>query len=378
MAISRGAIAFAAALKTIAIAVATLPIAALAQRHARRATIAIITAFAWAVVTLFTGLVTGLLGLIIVLVLNGISGASVHAVHRPLLFDTYPPEVRVRLTSAYWMANNVGNILAPLLVALFAVLLFTWRGTFVMMAFVSIAVAVFALRLRDPGFGRWDTGEVRKTVRGEHSEDAVLEDEMSLGFFEIVRRLLLIPTVRRILAAYAVFGMFIIPLQTFLFFYFEERWGMGPGARGLLFATFPLFAIPALAIVGPKGDALFRREPSRLLELAAFAQAAAVVLVVLAVLSPLFVGMAIAFGLAVAAFGLLNPLLGVALLSVVPPRMRPHATALIGIATGAVGRLRRAAPAPGHRQSLRPVLGDRLTRPPRARSRRSCCARPDT
>ena len=336
--ISRGALTAVVALKTVAIAIGALPIAAYAQRETRRASIAVITAFAWAIVTLFTGFVTGLLALMVVLILNGLSGASVHAVHRPLLLDSYPPEVRVRLTSAYSMANNVGNIVAPLIVALLtAVLLFTWRGVFVFMAFISLAVAMFAIRLRDPGFGRWDTGEVRKAVRHEDESDAVVEDEMNLGFFEIVRRLLLIPTVRRILIADAVFGMFLVPLQTFLFFFFEERWGMGPGARGLLFATFPLYAIPALAIVGPRGDALFRRDPGRLLRLSALAQAAAVVLVVIGVAMPWFVGMAIAFGLAVAAFGLLNPLLGVALLSVVPPRMRPHATAMIGIAIGAVG-----------------------------------------
>ena len=336
--VSRGAIAFAAALKAVVLAVATLPIAAFAQKQTRRAAIAIVTAFAWGVVTLFTGFVASLAGLLIVLVLNGISGASVHAVHRPLLFDTYPPEVRVRLNSVYWMANNVGNIVAPLLVAvLTAVFLFTWRGVFLVLALISLAVAVFASRLRDPGYGRWDTGEVRKTMRDEDESDVVLEDEMPLGFFEIVRRLFLIPTVRRILVADAVFGMFLVPLQTFLFFFFEERWGMGPGARGLLFATFPLYAIPALAIVGPRGDALFRRDPGRLLRLAALAQAGAVVMVVIAVWMPFFVGMAIAFGLAVASFGLLSPLLGVALLSVVPPRMRPHATALIGIAISAVG-----------------------------------------
>ena len=336
--ISRGTIAFSVALKTIAISVATLPIAALAQRKARRASIAIIAGFAWAVVTMFTGLVTSIAALLVVLLLNGISTASVHAVHRPLLFDSYPPEIRVRLNSAYRMFDGAGNIVAPLLVALLtAVLGFTWRGVFLVMSFISLGVAFFAVKLRDPGFGRWDTGQVRNTVREHRTEEPILEDEVSLGFFEIVRRLLLIPTVRRILVADAVFGMFLVPLQTFLFFFFEERWGMGPGARALLFATFPLIAIPALAFVGPRGDAMFRREPGQLLRLASICQAAAVLLVGAAVLSPFFVTMAISFALAVAAFGLLNPILAVALLSVVPPRMRPHATALIGIAIAAVG-----------------------------------------
>ncbi|MEX0874533.1 MAG: MFS transporter [Actinomycetota bacterium] len=338
--ISRGTLAFANLMKILVLSLAALPIAALAQRKARRASIAIFAAFAWGVVTMFTGFVTSVLTLLVVLMLNGASTASVHAVHRPLLFDSYPPEIRVRLNSAYRMADGVGNIVAPLLVGLLtAILGFTWRGVFLVMAFVSLAIAAFSLRLRDPGFGRWDTGQVRRAVRKSRSNEPVLEDEVSLGFFEIVRRLMLIPTVRRILVANAVFGMFLIPLSTYMFFFFEEEWGMGPGARAILFATFPLYAIPALAFVGPRGDAMFRQDPPKLLRLAALLQLLAVLFVVAGALSPWFATMTIAFGLAVASFGLLNPILGVALLSVVPPRMRPHATALIGISISAVGGL---------------------------------------
>ncbi|HYZ92512.1 MAG TPA: MFS transporter [Actinomycetota bacterium] len=336
--ISRGTIAFSAALKTLAISIAALPIAAYAQRQTRRAAIAVGAALAWAVVTMFTGFVTSVATLVVVLILNGISTASVHAVHRPLLFDSYPPEIRVRLNSAYRMFDGVGNIAAPLLVAvLTAVASFTWRGVFLVMSFISLALAIFAVRLRDPGFGRWDTGEVRKAVRRQRSDEALVEGEISLGFFEIVRRLLLIPSVRRILVAEAVFGMFLIPLQTFVFFFFEERWNMSPAQRGLLFAAFPVVAIPALAFIGSKGDAMFRRDPGGLLQLSALFLALAVVFVVVGVLSPVFAVMAVSFALAVAAFGVLNPLLAVAMLSVVPPRMRPHATALIGIAVAAVG-----------------------------------------
>ena len=339
--VSRGTIAFAAALKTLAVTVATLPIAALAQRKARRASIAIWTAFIWSVVTLATGFVSSIAGLLLVLVVDGASSGSVEAVHKPLLYDIYPPEIRVRFDSAYRIALGFGNFAAPLLVGLFtAVLGYTWRGVFLAMGIMSIAAAIFSLRLRDPGFGRWDTGQVRKAVReseGNASDEDVLEDEMTLGFFEVVRRLFLISTVRRILAADAVFGMFLIPLSTFMFFFFEEKWGMGPGARSLLFASFPLYAIPALLYIGRRGDEMFRKDPGELLKRSGLFLALAVVFIAIGVLVHVFAVMCISFGLAVASFGLLNPLLAVALLSVVPPRMRPHATALIGIFTVAVG-----------------------------------------
>ncbi len=336
--VSRATIAFVAALKTVVISLAMLPIAAYAQRRARRASIAVVTALAWASITMLTGVVTSVIGLMFVLMADGATSASARTVHRPLLYDSYPPYVRVRADAGYRMADNIGNIVAPLLVGLLTTILgFTWRGVFIAMGVVSLICAVIASRLRDPGFGRWDTGEVRKAVRHEESDEVVLEEETSLGFFEIVRRLLLIPTVRRVLVGQAVFGMFLVPFSTFVFFFFEERWGMGPGARSLLYATFPLYAIPTLGYLGPRGESMFRKEPGSLLRLSALLLAIAVAMVVVGVISPFFVVMAVAFGLAVAAYGALNSLLFVAMLSIVPPRMRPHATALIGIAVAAIG-----------------------------------------
>jgi ABC-type branched-subunit amino acid transport system ATPase component/MFS family permease len=339
--VSRGTLAFARLLQILAISIAALVIAGIAQRQARRASIAIITAFAWSVMTLFTGLITSVAGLLLVMVADGASSGSVHSVHRPLLYDSYPASVRVRLDSAYRVFDGIGNIAAPLSVGLLTTILgFTWRGVFVVLGFVSLAAAFFSLRLRDPGFGRWDTGQVRRAVRGaDATDEPVLEDEMQLGFFEILRRLLLIPTVRRILAAEAVFGMFVIPLQTYAFFFFDERWGMGPGARSLLFATFPLFAIPTLIFVAPRAEKMFRTDPAKMLRTAGLALAGAVIAVTLGAIVPVFGLMALSFGAAFASFGLLSPLLAVSMLSVVPPRMRPHATALIGIFITAVGGL---------------------------------------
>ena len=55
----------------------------------------------------------------------------------------------------------------------------------------------------------------------------------TIGFFEIVRRLFLIRTVRRILMSYAVVGVLLIPYQTFLFFFLEEKWNLSIAQRGL-------------------------------------------------------------------------------------------------------------------------------------------------
>jgi ABC-type branched-subunit amino acid transport system ATPase component/predicted MFS family arabinose efflux permease len=343
--ISKGAVAGLLALSTLAGALGPLPVAALTAQKARRALIIIITGVLWSLVALSTGFVTATAGLALVLVLDGLTTASVSTLHTPVLLDTYPPEGRVRALSYYIAFNNAGNVAAPLLVALFTTALaFTWRGAFVALGVISLAATMTAVRLRDPGFGRWDTEQIRAAVREKETgkeqlaEVGLEESDVTLGFFEIVRRLTLIPTVRRLLAVEIAFGIFVIPYQTFLAFFLDERWNLGPGARGVFTAFLAGVSIVALAVYGSRGEALFRRNPARVVDLGAWLIAIAVVFICLAALAPNFALVVTCFGIASALLAALAPSLSIALLSVIPSGMRPHASALIGIAV-AVGGL---------------------------------------
>src|SRR4029079_4258 len=113
-----------------------------------------------------TGFTTLIWGLLIVLMADGLSTGSVAALHVPLLLDSYPAEARVRILSGYQGFTSAGNVISPLAVAfLAAVVGFTWRGVFPSLGIVSLGVCILASRLRDPGFGRWDTQMIRNTVR---------------------------------------------------------------------------------------------------------------------------------------------------------------------------------------------------------------------
>jgi len=81
--IGKGVIAGVLALKTLAIAIAPLPMAALAQRRARRALLCIITGAAWSVIAAATGFAVIVWGLVLVLVADGLSTGSVGALHQP-------------------------------------------------------------------------------------------------------------------------------------------------------------------------------------------------------------------------------------------------------------------------------------------------------
>jgi ABC-type branched-subunit amino acid transport system ATPase component/MFS family permease len=337
--ISIGAIALLVTVKTLATAASPLPAAALVQKVPRRALVIVSVSILWALATMYMGFVTGMALLAVVLVIDGLTTGATAALHQPLLLDCYPTSIRVRMLAFYRAFDSFGNVLAPLLVALIAGPLgFTWRGVFVVMGIICLIVVPLAARLRDPGFGRWDTQQIRQQVHeGEEQLGALGTDDVRLGFFEIVRRVMLIPTVRALLVGGAVFGMLLIPYQVFLSFYLDEHLGLGPGGRGLFFAASATAGLVGLTVFGRIGEGMFRRSPGRLLRLASAALGTGVTIICLAVLMP-WAPMVIAlFLLASMVISTLAPALGIALLTVVPAQMRPHVAAIQGIFIGGVG-----------------------------------------
>jgi ABC-type branched-subunit amino acid transport system ATPase component/MFS family permease len=321
-------------LQRIAIAVAPLPVAWLSQRRARRALLCVVTGFIWSVITLFTGFVTSALGLLGILMLDGLTTGSVVALHTPLVMDSYHPEARVRAVSAYNAIGSFGYAAAPLLVALLAgVLGFTWRGVFLVMGLTSVVITLFAIGLRDPGFGRWDTERLRASVHEAHGEGAgqLSGDDVALGFWEICRRLMLIPTVRRLMAGLAVYGVLTVPLGVFVSFFLDQRWNLGPGGRGLFFAFYFACGVVALLVYGGRGEKQFHASPKLVMRGCGVLLAVGVVLIATGGVMPWFAPMIVCFGVAGAVLNLLSPLLYVCLLSIVPASARPHAQGLAAI-----------------------------------------------
>lgn len=335
-----GAIASANLLKTLAVVVASLAMAGAVQRRPRRAWLSIVTGLIWSVLAISSGFVVSVAGLLVILTMDGATTGSVTSLHQPLLVDSYPPEARVRVLSLYQVAAPASNVLGPLLVAFFATVVgLTWRGVFVILGIISLVACLLALRLRDPGFGRWDTQELRRSVHEHQGEatDQLGQGDVSLGFFEIARRLLLIPTVKRVLVGSAAIGVFVIPFNTFVSFYLSQRWGLGPGGRGLFFAAASAASVLALVAFSKAGERLFRSDPGRILRLAGLLLVAGAVVIGVAALIPVFAIMFALFCLAFALFAVLSPGLAAVIFSVIPAEMRPHAAALFGIFEVGVG-----------------------------------------
>lgn len=332
--LSLGAIAGMRTLQALTASLSPLPFAWLTQTRPRRALLSIVTGIAWSMIAFGNGLVVNLWGLAIILTIDGILGGSVLALHKPLIMDAYPPQARVRLLSVWTAFRTSASIVGPLLIAVSAQAFdLTWRGMFLAVGTVSMAGALFSLGLRDPGFGKWDTERIRHAVHRAHGDtsDQISPEQVRLGFFEIIQRVLLIPTVRRLAIGFLVFGILIVPYATFLSFFLDEVWGMDAGARGWFFAFTSAVGVVALLLYGRRGESMFQQNPGRVLNAGGTMLAASVVFIVLAAITPVFIGMVALFAIAQAFIALLMPLLGIAQLSVVQASWRPHVSALIGI-----------------------------------------------
>ena len=334
------------ALRLLAVFGSALPAAALTQGRPRRALLSVAAGAIWIVTSFSLGLARTAALLAVWFVIGGIGNGASQSLHRPLVIDSYPPSGRVRMLALYRSFDQVGGIGAPLLVAALTTWgNLTWRGVFVVVGIITIPAFVYALWLRDPGFGAYDEVALRQTFSGDRPAAGQLDEaDVRLGFFEIVRRLFLIPTVGRILVGWAVLGMSFVPLSTYLAFFLDDRWKMGPGARALFSAALPVFSLASLLLTSRRGESLLAKDPAALLRRAAFGIGAGGVAISLVPYvpgndwkSPWFVVMLLVFGSGFALQGMGFPSLEASQLSIIPAHMRPHAAALAGIFLSAVG-----------------------------------------
>lgn len=330
----------------IVAALCPLGVAALVQRHARRALIAIIAGVGWSVITLAAGFVTSAVALTALVAVDALTTSAVDTVHGPLILDNYPPEVRVRTLSVYQGIALVGAVASPGLVALLTGPVdLTWRGTLVVLAIVCMAVSLLSVRLRDPGFGRFDTQRLVDQVRAATGREpaappaagATTAGVVPLTSTEAFRRLLYIPTIRRFLAVQAVLGVLGVPLSTYFTFFLDQRWHLGPSARALFFATMPLFSIVAMLATARYGESLYRKSPGRLVQLLALFLFGSLVLVAATLIAPVFALVVVCYGGSSALLVAVAPASSLAIMAVIEPPLRPHAVALGGIASVGIG-----------------------------------------
>lgn len=315
--VSAGAFASLLAVQLVAAVLAPILMAALAGGRAIRAVIAISTGFVWSVCVAALGLVQNMWMLGVLILINGLANGSVNALHTPLLTDLYPQEVRGRVLSLYGAAGPTASVLGPLAVAgLTGWLGLDWRVVFFVLGAVSLAGCVVALRLRDPGVG----------ARSE---------AMSGSFLALFR----VPTIRRMLAGFAVFGMMLLPGATFMAIHLEQRWGLQAGARGLFMTSYAIGAVVILLTLGRRLDRLFQSDPRKVVVVCAVIVATSAGGIALGAAAPWLVLCLAAFFVAMAATSLIVPVVALVGLSVASPRQRGHFAAVFTVTLAGGGLL---------------------------------------
>jgi MFS family permease len=236
----------------------SIPISALADRYPRKI-IAAVSMAAWGVIVLLTALVQNAFWLFFARIGAGISQAHSLPVNGPLLMDTYPIQARSRIFAAYGSFDVVGRAAAPLFAGGIAGLVAgpeSWRWVFVATSALSIPVVILLARIREPRRG---SNEMQAVFGHELAEDRA-ELPISLGVaFERLRK---IRSFYFFLAGMAALGFALFSIPLFLNLYLEDELGLSAWERGVFGSIVVLPSIVALALVGPRADTLYRRNPA--------------------------------------------------------------------------------------------------------------------
>ncbi|WP_033289448.1 ATP-binding protein [Amycolatopsis jejuensis] len=311
--------------QVIAIAV-PLGVARLVQNRACRAAVLLTSAVLWCGLSAYTAFVPSLGFLMVLMFLDGATTAAGSAVSGPLLVDLFPPRVRLRVLAVDSAAIRVATVAAPLLVALLSGPLgLNWRGIHLAMAVLGAVFVAVAFRLRDPGYGQYDTELIRKAAREERGsadgERALAVPKLTLS--EAIRRIVAIPSQRWFFAS-AIVGAMAAPLSIYLAFFLQDQFNLDATERSLLAAGTGAVALVSYLVFAPIGDRLFQRNVRLVFVLNGVLSLIGIALSTAQVFMPSVTALVL-FSLAGSALaGLSGPAMQLGMMSVVPAQLRPH------------------------------------------------------
>lgn len=315
-----------------AAAAVALIVAATMHRARNRSHLVLQAAFSTGLGAILAAFSSNFWALFLAVALSGPTAGVAWALHRPMVMDGYRPLTRTRKMSVYQSGFVIAAVLGPIVVwALTGPGNLTWRGALIAIGALILGSSLVGVRvLKNPAIGRYDVDVLRSALRRELKYSPTTSVyESRLGFFETMRRLWLVPTVRKLLGAWAVLGVVLTPLLSYLSFLLADRWSVGLSGRAIFFSIAWFFAIPTFVWFAPRADRLYRSDPSRVVTACAWLlvvmAAGLLITAVVPVLEVAVVGAGLIFGSSAA----LTATLTVVTLSAIQPSARTHAGALI-------------------------------------------------
>jgi predicted MFS family arabinose efflux permease len=236
----------------------------------------------WSLATAAAALATGFWSFLFARALVGVGEAAYATLAPPLLADFFPPERRNRILTIFYVAIPVGAALGFGLGGFIGAAL-GWRAAFLICGAPGIVAALAALRIRDPGRGRWDVAEAGGSV----SWPAAL------------RRLASTPTYVYAVAGYTAVTFAAGGMADWFPTYLVRYRGMDVASAGTLIGTVTVVGgLAGTASGGYLADRLRRVTRNSYLALSAVSMVPAATFAALALVVPAGVGVAVCMFLA--------------------------------------------------------------------------------
>ena len=288
------------------------------------------------------GVATGVWQLTVGTALAGTSAGAAAALHLPLLVDHYRPEVRLRVLCIYAGGLLGGMGAAAVTAGLVSVVDLTWQATYLVMALVTGLAVVGAVPLGDRPLGALDAERTIRRIRerrgGRGTNPPVLADEeVEVATVEKLRQVAMTPTARPLLVAAAFWGLFTLGDRRYLLAFWADRWNSRWPEQAWLYALVCGGGLLGLAVVARRAEVLWRLDPSRVLRLARNAGLFGAGCLAASLLLPQLHLSVVLTMAASAAFAVSLPVVAIGMLSIAVPRLRGHASLLVGLAALAGG-----------------------------------------
>jgi ABC-type branched-subunit amino acid transport system ATPase component/predicted MFS family arabinose efflux permease len=311
----------------VALVLMTLPAAALGDRI-RRTRVVSAGTIGLATFTGLTGLAPNPFLMGCTLTGTGVGVGSRLPNASSLLADGYPLRARARVFAIEGAGRPIGQLCGPLFAGSVAAAIGgpeAWRWVFIILSVPLALLGLAALLLRDPERGQYEQREVVGEVM---AADA---DEPRVSLSAAFARLRKVRSFYFLAVGIGVLGFALVSVPNLVSLLLQEDYGYGAYTRGWMLAVAWTASLVAIPVVGVLGEKAFRRSPPSLLRLAGGLLLAYGVFVVIALQFDAPAWLLAFYTLANACQGAAFVLTSPAVASVVPPRMRSQAFALVGL-----------------------------------------------
>jgi branched-chain amino acid transport system ATP-binding protein len=215
-----------------------IPVGHYGDRLPRR-TLVVIGAVVAGVFSFATGLATTVAALFLIRMANGVGLLVNDPIHSALLSDYYKPEARPTVFATHRNAVRWGAIFGPAFAGIIAAT-WGWRAAFFVLIVPIVAMAIVALRLKEPLRGGTDNLDAA----------AVVEEEKPVPLDRAARMLWSVKTLRRQYMAWLFIGPAVLPLAFLVPDYYENVFDVSTLGRGFILALGSGAQLVAITMAG--------------------------------------------------------------------------------------------------------------------------------